>query len=435
MIKKKKKKRPILLILGILVVVLIIIAVVFKKKSGDIEVQTEKPAKRSIVEMVSASGKIFPEVEVAIIPELPGEVKKLYVDEGDSVSKGDMLAKINPDIYQDALQRTEAVVFTAKANLGNAKARASQAKAQFEKIKLDYERNKKLYAENVISSTEMETSETAYNVAIAEINAAEESVNAARYGVKSAEASYEESKNNLEKTNIFAPMSGIVTALNVEEGKVVGGISTFSATEMMKISDLSKMETRVDVSENDILRIHNGDTVLIDVEAYTDREFKGVVTQISSSANSQLQLSSEQATNFTVKIYILKSSYDDLVKDKKVKHPFLPGMSASVEIITNWKDSVLCLPIEAVTTRLPKEINDSLKSNNEELKECVFLLTGETVTPMLIKTGIQDDQYIEIVEGLEGDEEVVTGPYSTLHRLLKKGDKVEVNNSKKKKKG
>lgn len=429
----KRKKSPVLWYLFGAIIILIVLVLVFRKKSNGTEVETEKPKMRDIVEMVSASGKIYPEVEVVIIPELAGEIIKLYIEEGDSVQKGTELVKINPDIYEDILERAKAAVYTSEANLGNAKARAEQSKAQLHRAKLDYNRNKKLYEDKVISTSEYEIAETQYNVAKAELSAANESINAAIYSVKSAEASLQEATNNLNKTMVYSPMSGIVTALNVEEGKVVGGISTFSATEMMRISNLNQMEARVDVSENDILRISIGDTVIIDVEAYDEKEFKGIVTQISSSANSQMSLSSDQATNFTVKINILKESYKDLVDRKKGKYPFLPGMSTSVEIITENLNDVITIPIEAVTTRLPSDLADSTVSakdkKDEELIETVFLIEGEEVKPVEVETGIQDDKYIVITKGIELDHEVVTGPYSTVQRLLKKGDKVTVKSS------
>ena len=281
----RKRKIPIYVWLLLVLVVLIIIAIAVKGKNRGTEVETAKAQKRTIVEKVAASGKIYPEVEVVVIPEIAGEIIDLFVDEGDSVRKGDKLVKINPNIYEDAVNRADAAVLTARANLGNATARMKQSEAQMQQAELQYNRQKKLYDEKVISAAEFENSETQYNVAQQELSAAKESVNAAKFQVQSAEASLQEARTNLNRTTVFAPMSGIITSLNVEEGKVVGGISTFAATEMMRVSNLEKMEARVDVSENDILRIHIGDTALIEVEAYSDREFKGIVTQISSSAN------------------------------------------------------------------------------------------------------------------------------------------------------
>ncbi len=425
-----KKKRPVIAILIVAVILLIVAAIFFKKGDGGIEVETTKPEKRTITEMVSASGKIYPEDEVAIIPEIAGEIIELMVQDGDSVQRDDVLVRINPDIFQDALKRTEAAVLTAKANLGNTKARAAQAKAQYERAKLDFGRQKQLFDQQVISRAEFDAAEAAFKVAEAELEAADESVKAATFQVQSAEATLQEARNNLARTTVYAPMAGIVTGLNVEEGKVVGGINTFSATEMMRISDLSVMEARVDVSENDILRISIGDTALIEVEAYDDRVFKGIVTQISSSAtNANRQLTTETATNFTVRIRLLESSYADLLNPEKGQFPFLPGMSASVDIITQVKTEVLSIPIEAVTTRTPKQIGDTTQADvKDDLVEVVFGLNDDkTVRPVQVTTGIQDDKYIEVLEGIAEGETIISGPYTTVQRTLQRGDKVTIS--------
>lgn len=434
----KKRNNRIIWILVIAVVALLVIAIVFKRGSNGIEVETETATTRTIVEMVSASGKIYPEDEVVIIPEIAGEIIELYVQEGDSVRKDDQLVKINPDVFEDALKRAEAAVLTAKANLGNARARAAQAKAQLERTKLDFNRSKQLIADKVISQAEFDAAQANYNVAEAELEAANESVNAAQYNVQSAEATLQETKNNLIRTTVYAPMDGIVTSLEVEEGKVVGGISTFAATEMMRVSNLDVMEAQVEVSENDILRINIGDTALIEVEAYDDRTFKGLVTQISSSADNAMSLSSDQATNFTVKIQVLESSYEDLIDRKAGKFPFLPGMSAAVDIITTTKTNILSIPIEAVTTRTPKQLNDSILADNKEddLIEVVFVPGEEDkVKAVPVKTGIQDDQYIEILDGLSDGDAIITGPYTTVQRTLQKGTVITVKEKKDPNKG
>lgn len=425
-----KKKRPVIAILIVAVILLIVAAIFFKKGDGGIEVEVTKPEKRTITEMVSASGKIYPEDEVAIIPEIAGEIIELMVQDGDSVQRDDVLVRINPDIFQDALKRTEAAVLTAKANLGNTKARAAQARAQYERARLDFGRQQQLFEQQVISKAEYDAAEAAFKVAEAELEAGDESVKAATFQVQSAEATLQEARNNLARTTVYAPMAGIVTGLNVEEGKVVGGINTFSATEMMRISDLSAMEVRVDVSENDILRISVGDTALIEVEAYDDREFKGIVTQISSSAtNANRQLTTETATNFTVRIRLLESSYADLLNPEKGQFPFLPGMSASVDIITQVKTEALSIPIEAVTTRTPKQIGDTTGMEvKNDLVEVVFgLHEDNTVRPILVKTGIQDDKYIEVLEGIAEGETIISGPYTTVQRTLQRSDKVTIS--------
>ena len=432
-----KQRKIIFILLGLLLVVLLL--AVLKGGSGSaIELETQQVSRDEIVATVSASGKIFPVEEVVIIPEIAGEVIKLYVTEGDSVKEGDMLAKINPNIYQDAVRRAEASVLTAKANLGNAKARYQMSKAQYRRTESEYKRQKSLHEQGVISDSEYETALANYEVAQSELKAAEESVEAAKYGVQSAEATLQESKNNLLRTIIYSPMSGIVTGLNVEEGKVVGGINTFSATEMMRISNLNDMEVRVDVNENDVLNINLGDTALIDVEAYDDREFKGIVTQISSSAanSGSQQLTTEQVSNFTVKIYFLPSSFQDIAQSTTGKFPFLPGMSATTDIITERKKDILVVPIEAVTTR-KEDTPDSTGSKmgrDDDYKEVVFVINDGKAEMRKVNTGIQDDRHIEIKDGLEEGEWIAVGPYTIVQQILDDGDEVKSKEKKSKEK-
>lgn len=430
----RKQNNRIIWILLTLVIILVIVVIVWKRGDHGTPVEIDTAERRTIVEMVSASGKIYPEEEVVIIPEIAGEIIALYVQEGDSVKKDDKLVKINPDLFQDALERAEAAVLTAKANLSNARAREAQAEAQLERTRLDFNRSKQLLADEVIAQSEFDAAQAAYKVAQSELEAARASVEAAKYNVQSAEATLQEAKNNLSRTTVYSPMEGIVTALEVEEGKVVGGISTFAATEMMRVSNLSAMEARVNVSENDILRIALGDTALIEVEAYDDRVFKGVVSQISSSAeNAQAQLTSDQATNFTVDIAILPSSYQDLVDADAGAFPLLPGMSAAVDIITTTKKDVLSVPIEAVTTRAVEEDSLAAGSEKEAFLEVVFIPDGtkEKARKVPVETGIQDDQFIEIIKGLNEGDTVITGPYTTVQRLLR--DDMAITIKKKKK--
>ncbi len=431
----KKKKNKLIYWLSGAVLLLIILVIIFKKdNSNGTKVTTSKVERRTIIEKVSASGKIYPEVEVVIIPEISGEIVKLYVDEGDSVQKGDPLVDINPNIYQDAVERAEAAVLAAQARLANSKARYSQAQAQFEKAKLDYDRNKQLFDQKVISQADFDAAETAFKVAQAEMESALQTVNADRYNVMSAKATLREARNNLTKTTVFAPMSGIVTGLAVEEGKVVGGIAQFAATEMMRISNLHEMEARVDVSENDILNVRINDTAEIEVEAYPDRKFMGLVYEISSSANTQGALSSDQATNFTVKIRLLPESYQDLIDAGNNSFPFLPGMSTSVEIITQRVKDALSIPIECVTVREDLGIDsDSTKTAPVKNQEYVFLVESGKAKVTPVKTGIQDDEYIEILSGLEEGAEVISGPYNVVHQLLREGDPVRIDNTKRKK--
>lgn len=414
-----------------MLIVLLVVAVIFKRKPSGIAVEVAKAEQRTLVEKVSASGKLFPREELAIISEIAGEIKELLVEEGDSVVQGQPLVKINPDLYMDGLRRAEAAVLTAKANLGNARARLEQTKAQYERTRLDFNRQKQLWDQKVISQSEYEAAQAQFAVAEGEKKAAEESVNAASFTVQSTEAGLQESRNNLLRTTVYAPMAGIVTALNVEEGKVVGGIATFAATEMMRISNMDVIEARVDVSENDILRISLGDTAIIEVEAYDDRQFKGVVTQVSTSAAGRAaQLSSEQATNFTVKVQLLDESYTEIGNRRRGRFPFLPGMSCAVEIITETRGGVVTIPIEAVTTRTPKQLRDSVMTDGlkeDDLVEIVYVRGDDgKVKPLKVKTGIQDDRYIEILEGIDDGQEVISGPYTTVHRTLRTDDKVRI---------
>ncbi len=432
------KQKKIIIVLVVVLVIVVLIAALKGGRSGAMNVETDKVQKREIVATVSASGKIYPVEEVAIIPEIAGEVIKLYVEEGDSVKEGDLLARINPNLYEDAVRRAEASVLTARANLGNAKARYQMSLAQFKRSESDYNRQKNLHDQGVISDAEYEAALANYEVAKSELKGAEESVEAAKYGVQSAEASLQESKNNLARTLIYSPMNGIVTGLNVEEGKVVGGINTFAATEMMRVSNLNDMEVRVEVNENDVLNINLGDTALIDVEAYDDREFMGIVTQISSSAanTGSQQLTTEQVSNFTVKIYFLPSSFTDISQKVKGKFPFLPGMSATTDIITERKKDILAVPIEAVTTRKIDEADSTKQRSSleEDFKEVVFLVKNGKAVMQMVKTGIQDDRFIEIVEGLNEGDIIAIGPYTTVQQLLDDGDKVEAKERKEEKK-
>ncbi len=303
MAKKKKSNNKILYILIGVVVLLIVFAMVGKSQGWvgqkkAIEVEFGKVEKATIVEKVSASGSVQPVVEVKISPEVPGEIIKLSIEEGDSVTKGDFLLKIRPDNFMSVLERTRANLNQQKANLADAKAREARAKANYKRAELEYERQKKLYAEKVISDADFQLSEANYNVALQDLESATQNVEAAKYIVQSSQASVNEALENLRLTEIEAPMSGIVSKLDVEEGETVVGTSQMQGTEMLRIADLSNMEVRVDVNENDIIRISEGDTAIIDVDSYSymDKTFKGVVTQIANSANTKV--SSDAVTEF-----------------------------------------------------------------------------------------------------------------------------------------
>jgi HlyD family secretion protein len=443
--KNKKVLKYSLIALGALIVLIII-----AKKSGwigkseTIKVSTELVTKRNIVEIVSANGKIQPEVEVKISPDVSGEIVELKVKEGDQVKKGDLLAKINPDMYLSNLDRMVAALNTSKANLANSKARLAQVQAQFTNAKLSFDRNEKLFKDNAISQSEFDAAKSAYEVAKSEVDAANETVIASQYNVKSTEASLKEAKDNLIKTSIFAPVDGTISKLNVEKGERVVGTSQFAGTEIMRIANLSEMEVNVSVNENDIVRVHLGDTALVEVDAYLNRKFKGVVTEIANSANTT-GVSADQITNFDVKIRIIRESYADLVSEKDVnKSPFRPGMSATVDIQTKTVYNVLSVPIQSVTTRddttggkkkIEKPVNENTnkdkpdseteKNKNIAVNEYVFLYIKGAVKLQKVKTGIQDNNYIEILEGLKEKDEVVSAPYRAISKTLKNNDKVK----------
>ncbi|MBL0138603.1 MAG: efflux RND transporter periplasmic adaptor subunit [Bacteroidetes bacterium] len=440
----------------IVVVVLLAIAVIGKRAGwfGGQEkkqVVVEQVEKRDITEIVSASGKIQPEVEVKISPDVSGEIVELNVKEGDRVKKGQLLVRILPDIYQSYLDRSVATLNATKANSENAKSRIVQAKSQFEKAKLTYDRNKKLFDEKLISASDWETVKSAFEVAKAEVDAAEQSLSGADFNIRSAEASVKEAQDNLRKTSIFAPVDGTISKLNIEKGERVVGTSQMAGTEMMTLANLNEMEVNVDVNENDIVRVNVGDTANIEVDAYLGKKFKGVVTEVANSANIS-GLSVDQVTNFTVKVRILRESYEQILDPE---HPsrsvFNPGMSATVDIMTKKARGVLSVPIQAVTTRdttvggggkmnengdemqdeeavrVKNEKEDKAKTPVESKEvECVFVVENESVKLVPVEIGIQDNNYIEIKKGLTSSQKVVSAPYSAIAKLLKSGDAIEV---------
>jgi HlyD family secretion protein len=446
-IKNKKKFYRYLIIGG---VVLIIILGIGKKKgwfgkSEVISISTELVANRTIIETVSANGKVQPEVEVKISPDVSGEVTELYVKEGDEVKKGDLLAKINPDIYMSNLDRMVATLNTSKANMMNSQARLIQVEAQYTNAKASFERNEKLWKQQAISASEFDAAKAAFEVAKADVDAAKQTVKASEYGVKSTAASLKEASDNLTKTSIFAPVSGTISKLNIEKGERVVGTSQFAGTEIMRIANLNEMEVNVSVNENDIVRVHLGDTALIEVDAYLNRKFKGVVTEMANSANTT-GIIADQVTNFEVKIRIVRESYLDLVSTKNPNlSPFRPGMSATVDIQTKTVNNVLTVPIQAVTTRddttnlkekkpMSEENGDENastdkkkdeKKKSSELKEYVFIYSDGKVKMQKVKTGIQDNTYIQILEGLKEKQEIVAAPYRAISKQLKNGDAVK----------
>jgi HlyD family secretion protein len=429
--------------LGIAVVILIIIAIVGKKagwigKLDGVKVLVAKTELKTIIETVSANGRVQPEKEVKISSDVSGEIRELYVKEGDSVVAGQLLARIDPELYQSALDRSDASLNNIRANLANAKARLAQADARFNEIKSAFDRNEKMYAQKLISDGEFETAKSTFLNAKSEVEAGKQSVLAAEYNVKSFEASVKESKKNLDRTLIYAPVNGIVSKLSVEKGERVVGTSQMAGTEMMRIANLNDMEVSVDVNENDIVKVGLADTTLIEVDAYPGRKFRGIVTEIANSASTTLATTSDQVTNFVVKIRILRSSYEDLTKKfGKRKSVFRPGMSASVEIMTERVNNVLAVPIEAVTIRVASDLDTnkidikenktvSASAGKEEEFEVVFVKNGDKASIRKVKTGIQDDKMIQILEGMKEGEELISGPYTAVSKLLKHNDAIEV---------
>ena len=440
--KSKKTSKYLLLGFGLFLVIVIAGSKMGWFGKGDvIKVITEKPAKHTIVETITANGKVQPETEVKISSDVSGEIVELYIKEGQQVQQGELLLKIKPDIYLSSLARMEASVNQSKANLANSKARLSQVTSQFKQTELNYQRNEKLWNQKTISQSEYEQSQSALQQAQAEVDAAKENVNSALFNVKSAEASLKEANENLNKTSIYAPMTGTISKLSVEKGERVVGTIQMTGTELLRIANLNKMEITVDVNENDIVRAKLFDTAAIDVDAYRNQKFKGVVTEIANSANltGSQALTSDQVTNYQVKILILNESYKHLNPNGlKDFYPFRPGMSANVDIITNTRSNVLAVPIQAVTAR-----KDTAKSKNktkdkkaatedddenaktkqklEETYELVFVYNTKTkmVEERRVKTGIQDSDYIEILSGLTEADEVVVGPYTAISKKLK----------------
>lgn len=412
-------------------------------KPKEIEVDLALAKKVSIVERVSASGTVQPVTEVKIAPEVSGEIIDLLVEEGDSVRSGEVLVRIRPDTWKSQLDRAEASLSQQRANLEQSKASLSRAKAQLIRAQSEYDRQKKLWDEKVISEADWQLAIQNFEVAKNDVASAEQTVEAARFIINSTQAGLKEAQENYRKTTVLAPMNGIVSKLIVKQGERVVGTATMAGTEMLRIADLNKMEVRVNVNENDIVRVHLGDTAIIDVDAYSNQniQFKGIVTLIANTAKDKV--SADAITEFEVRILILSSSYQDLV-NKGNKFPFRPGMTASVEVITNRKDNVLSVPLAAVTTRDPEDEKkdedrdgppqpDQQNANagqkaapKKEPKTVVFVNEKGVAKMVEVKTGISDYDNIEIISGIKGDStEVVKGPFLAVSKRLKDGDKIK----------
>ncbi|MCD6565863.1 MAG: efflux RND transporter periplasmic adaptor subunit [Bacteroidales bacterium] len=410
---KINKTLRIVLVITILVIIL---AVIGKKagwfgKAETFEVAVEKGEKRTIIETITANGKIQPETEVKITPDVSGEIVDLFVKEGEYVEEGKLLLKIKPDIYVSMRNRV-------RAALNSAKARLSQVEAQYVQSKLSYDRNKKLWEQETISESDYESAEATYKMAEADLNAA-------KYSVKSAEASLKEAEENLRKTSIYAPMAGTISTLLIEKGERVVGTEMMSGTELMRVADLSRMEVIVEVNENDIIRVLTGDTAIVEVDAYMDQDFKGLVTEIANSATTT-GMATDQVTSFNVKVLLLHESYQSLLDE--TSNPFRPGMSATVDIQTETKYDIFTIPIQAVTTRLDtigQEQSDLVVADKDP-DIVVFKVIDDYVMSQIVETGIQDNNYIEILSGLSVEDEIVIAPYNAISRKLADSSMIEI---------
>nr|WP_314839945.1 efflux RND transporter periplasmic adaptor subunit [uncultured Flavobacterium sp.] len=428
------KKTVYILIGGAVVIIAGLIALsksgVIGKKDVGTEVETAQVIPSTIIETVSATGKIQPEIEVKISSEVSGEIIALNVKEGQVVKKGDLLVKINPDLYTSGYNRSV-------SNLSGTKASLSQADASFKESKANYDRNKTLFEKGIISKSD-------WDKAIASFEVAKASKQSAYYNVQSASATVSEAKDNLGRTTIYAPADGTISMLNVELGERVLGTQQMTGTEILRVANLNNMEVEVDVNENDIVKIKVGDEANVEVDAYLKKQFKGVVTSISNSASSAL--TADQVTNFKVKVRILKESYEDLLEGKPNTYsPFRPGMTATVDIITETRSNVLAVPISSVVVKsdtaavkeikvedLDEESKDAAPKSDKKF-ECVFVKVGDKAKIRIIKTGIQDDTNIEILTGLKKGDVIITGPYATVTKELNSGDKVAIATDKDKK--
>jgi len=396
------------------VLVLIIVAIVGKKqgwfgKALTVKVAVENAEKRVIVETITANGKIQPEKEVKISPEVSGEIVALTIKEGDHVEQGQLLLRIKPDTYISQRDRSMAAISSARARL-------AQSEAQFLQAELSFNRSKQLFEEQTISKSDFEQAQASYSVAKAEVDAA-------KFSVVSSEASLNEANENLLKTSIYSPMSGTVSMLLVELGERVAGTNLMAGTELLRVADLSRMEAQVEVNENDIVRVHLGDTALIEVDAYLDQKFKGIVTEIANSAKTT-GVSADQVTNFDVKILVIPESYQKLVDDGDY-NPFRPGMSASVDIQTQMKSDIITIPIQSVTTRTDTT-KTSVTISDSDIRTIVFITDGEYALAKDVKTGIQDNSYIEILSGVELNDRVITAPFSAISKKLSDSTLIEV---------
>lgn len=446
-----KRKTWIWITIAIVLAILMFWVASRESKGKGEEVQTASVERRNIQEVVSGSGKIYPSTEVKISSDVSGEIVELLVQEGDSVVKGQLLLKINPDTYLSSVERGNAALNSAKSQKSIAEAQKLSAIAQKEQIEAQllnarqiYQRNKALFADNAISKLELEASEASlkgleanFRASEASVQSAQSNIDAAMFSVKSAQAALNELKTSLERTAIYAPTNGIISRLNVSKGERVVGTIQMTGTELMRISNLDFMEVQVEVTESDILRLKLDQEAEVEVDAYLGKTFRGTVYQIANSASlsaagGMQNLSADQISNFTVKIRLEPDSYSDLLKENS--RPFRPGMSASVNIKTALAENALAVPVQCVTTREREKVEGDIPSGTTTAAnsmEVVFVVSDGKAKQVAVKTGLQDDTYIEIVEGVNDGDKVISGPFSTISKKLKDGQAVVENNKSK----
>lgn len=440
-----KKVKWILIGLGLVIVLLVGGKILAGSSDKEVKVTAEKVARKTIIETVNASGKVYPEIEVKISSDVSGEITELNVQEGDSVTRGQLLARIYADIYASQRDEASARVAQSQATVANSRAALEALKAQLDQDRTVYNRNKDLYDQKVISKAEFEQYETKYRASQAQYNAALQNIRSLSAGVASAQTQLGAANKNLGRTTILAPMNGVISQLNVKKGERVVGTAQMAGTEMMRVANMSGLEVRVDVGENDIVKVSVGDSADVEVDAYNNRKFKGIVTQIAASTNKTNGVTAATATdvtNYEVHIRLNPSSYLDLLGPSgNNKFPFRPGMNASADIKTNTKNGVIAVPLTAVAARDKNDDGDDEEDKKEEkpddenasvvntddLQEVVFIVNKEgKVDKRIVKTGIQDINNIEVVEGLKDDDLVVTAPYNAVTKTLKTGTKVKV---------
>jgi HlyD family secretion protein len=441
-----KKKTLWIIIIGIIVIIaLLALSSVFKKDEG-LKVAVEKVEARTIIESVNASGKVFPETEVKVSPDISGEITELNYEEGDSVRKGAVLARIYADIYSTQRNQAAASVDIERANVENTRAQLPGLKSAVDLAQRSYDRQKQLVAEKVISASEFEQAENSLRAAQANYNAALQNVKRGEASIQGAQANLSKADKDLGRTAVVAPRDGVISLMNVKRGERVVGAGMMAGTEMMRIADMSVIEVQVDVSENDIPKVKMGDSALVEVDAYSNRKFKGIVTKIASSnttAASTTTATTNDVTNYKVHIRLLADSYNDLIASGR-RFPFRPGMNASADIQTTTKHNVISAAINAVTTRKKgsDEVADNKKEEKKEeegiqetvkvgltsdLDEVVFVLQKDnSVKRVKVRTGIQDMNHIEILSGLKAGDSVITAPYNVVSKILKTGTKVKV---------